>query len=67
MATRAQKRAAEVVRVFRVVVKLEEELQKAHGDGDWDRAWEVAVRLRRAIKSSRELVDRFVDSIGKAA
>jgi hypothetical protein len=61
MATKAEKSAREVVRIFRVVLKLEDELQAAHASGNWEKAWQAAVRLRRAIKSSRGLVDRFSD------
>jgi hypothetical protein len=62
--TRATKQAREVVRMFRVILKLEDELQKAHGEGSWEKSWEIAVRLRRAIKASRHQVDRFADLIG---
>jgi len=61
MANRAVKNAREVVRVFRVVVKLEEVLEQALSSGDWDGAWKAAVPLRRAIKASKGLVDRFAD------
>ena len=61
MATRAVKNAREVVRVFRVVVKLEEALEGALSTGDWEAAWRSAVPLRRAIKASKGLVDRFTD------
>jgi|HubBroStandDraft_5_1064220.scaffolds.fasta_scaffold14764_5 hypothetical protein len=61
MATRAEKSAREVVRVFRVVLGLEDDLVAAHAAGDWDKALELAVRLRRAIKASKGLVERFAD------
>lgn len=64
MATRAVKSAREVVRVFRVVLGIEKELEAAHAEGDRDKAAEVLARLRRAIKASKNLVDRFVDLNG---
>jgi len=60
--TRQTRAAREIVRVFRIVQKLEEELQAAHGAGDWRKAWEIAIRLRRAIKSSSQKVDDFAKS-----
>jgi hypothetical protein len=62
---RVDRQAREVVRIFRVILKLEEELQACHGENKWDLAWEIAVRLRRAIKASRHQVDRFADMIGE--
>jgi lipopolysaccharide biosynthesis regulator YciM len=63
MATRAEKSAREVVRVFRIVLGLEEQLVAAHAEDDWDKAIEVAARLRRAVKASKGMVDKFADHL----
>jgi hypothetical protein len=53
------RRAQDVVRKLRQASDHAEALERALGEGNWDGAWEEAVRLRSTTRAAGHLVDRF--------
>jgi len=63
MARTAKKIGADMTRSFRQVLRCEKDLQLAHAESDWDKAWKIAVELKRAIARSELLVRDFLKAV----
>lgn len=64
----ATKRGESAIRMLRLAVRAQEELMDANAAVDWSRAegaraWEAAIRLRRATKLAARMVDRLADEL----
>jgi hypothetical protein len=65
------RRAKSAVLALRHALSAQEELMAANAAIDWSRAdggraWEAAVRMKRATKIARRSVERFVDELEKS-
>lgn len=63
MSRSVAKISKDVQRTFDKCLALELEIQQAHADGDWDRAWQAALKLRPAVRKSGHLVEDFCKAV----
>ena len=49
----------DVLRSFRKFLEGQEDIRRAHADGDGDRAWKAAVQMMRELRRSRRLVEEL--------
>lgn len=64
MARAAKKIGADMVRSFKLVLRAELDLQRAHAEGNWEAAWKAAVELKRATTMGEKLMKGFVAAVG---
>lgn len=65
-----KKRGDDAVRMLRLAVRAQEQLMDANAAIDWTRAdgaraWEAAIRLRRATNLAKRIVDRFESELAR--